>query len=160
MKYLFCILTLFFTAPLFAEESQDTPQPVTRGLNHLGLSVKDLDVSTLFFTEVLGWRKVGGDPEYPASFLSDGELFLTLWQVDQEKAVDFNRKTNVGLHHLALTVPSFEALDALHEKLKTVEGVVIEFAPELAYGGPTKHMMVREPSGNRLEFAHNPPKQE
>lgn len=33
---------------------------------------------------------------------------------------------------------------------------IIELAPELAYGDPTKHMMIREPSGNRIEFAHTP----
>lgn len=60
------------------------------------------------------------------------------------------------LHHLAITVSSFDALDLLHERFKNVEGVVIEFAPELAYGGPGKHMMIREPSGNRLEFTFRP----
>ena len=119
-----------------------------------------LDKSTWFFTDILGWQLKGEDPDYPASFLSDGEMFLTLWQVeDPVNAVKFDRKNNVGLHHLAFTVPGFEELDALYEILKKVDGVVIEFAPELAYGGPTKHMMIREPSGNRLEFAYNPPKE-
>jgi len=134
-------------------------KPLTSGFNHVGLAVLDLDASTHFFTDVLGWRLAGKDKKYPASFLSDGEMFLTLWQVtDPATAVKFDRKNNVGLHHLAFTVESFEALDKLYAAVKNVEGVVIEFPPELAYGGPTKHMMIREPSGNRLEFAHNPPK--
>ena len=136
-------------------------QPVTRGINHLGLSVMNLDASTAFFTDVLGWQLDGTDPDYPAAFLTDGELFLTLWQVaDPATAVAFDRRNNVGLHHLALTLPSNEALDALHETLKMVPGVIIEFAPELAYGGPSRHMMIREPSGNRLEFAYNPPRED
>lgn len=64
----------------------------------------------------------------------------------------------MGLHHLALSVTSFEALEALHARLKDMPGVRIEFAPELAYGGPAKHMMVYEPSGNRVEFVHRPKK--
>ncbi len=133
---------------------------LTRGLNHLGLTVNDLQKSTAFFTKTLGWQMVGGYPEYPSKFVTDGEIFLTLWQVsDPSSAIEFNRKTNVGLHHLALTVSTREALDVLHERFLKTEGVVIEFAPELNGGGPTVHMMIREPSGNRLEFAYNPPRE-
>lgn len=137
--------------------STSPKQPLTQGINHLGLSVSDLGKSTHFFTQVLGWREAGGRPSYPAKFVTDGKLFVTLWQVtDKENYVAFNRKSNVGLHHLALTVDSFETLDKLYETFKKTEGVVIEFAPELNGGGPTKHMMIREPGGNRIEFAHRP----
>jgi len=133
---------------------------MTSGFNHVGLSVTDLESSTRFFTETLGWDLSGRDEEYPATFLTDGEMFLTLWRVTEPAtAVKFNRKNNVGLHHLAISVASFDILDELYERVKSVDGVVIEFAPELAYGGPTKHMMIREPSGNRIEFAHNPPRE-
>jgi len=146
-----CLLAL---SPLTSSYGQT---PYTNGFDHIGLTVKDLQASTSFFVGTLGWRLTYEDKEYPASFVSDGNMFLTLWQVkDKAQAVDFNRKQNVGLHHLAIKVKSFEALDKLYEKLKEHPGVVIEFAPELSYGGPAKHMMVREPSGNRLEFKHSP----
>ncbi|UTW44794.1 VOC family protein [bacterium SCSIO 12696] len=144
----------------WAEAPAKAPsKPLTSGFNHVGLTVKNLDGSTGFFTDVLGWRKVGGDAKYPANFVSDGKMFLTLWAVqDTKNLTDFNRKSNVGLHHLAITVDSFELLDELHRRAKAYPGVVIEFAPEPSYGGPAKHMMLREPSGNRLEFKHTPPK--
>ena len=151
---LFIIVVLFLVQVpnVIAEEKK-----LTAGFNHIGLSVTDLDASTAFFVEGLGWEQVGGDPSYPATFVSDGHMFLTLWRVKNPAVANtFDRKNNVGLHHLAITVTSFEALDYLYERLKTFEGVVIEFAPELAYGGPGKHMMVREPSGNRLEFTYRP----
>ncbi|MFT5350370.1 MAG: lactoylglutathione lyase [Planctomycetota bacterium] len=160
MKNIALTLCLVFGFNCAYAEDAGQAVPLTSGFNHLGLSVLYLDKSTQFFTETLGWKLSGEDPDYPASFLTDGEMFLTLWQVsDPASAIKFDRKNNVGLHHLAISVPGFDELDALYEKVKQVEGVVIEFAPELAYGGPTKHMMVREPSGNRLEFAHNPPKE-
>ena len=144
--------------PLLSSTAAAEPaQAMTRGLNHLGLTVSKLDASVQFFTDTLGWRVAGGDRDYPAVYVTDGQLFLTLWQAT-EPAAPFNRKTNVGLHHLALTVDSFEALDVLHRRFLKAPGVVIEFGPELNGGGPTKHMMIREPSGNRLEFAHNPPR--
>ncbi len=60
-------------------------------------------------------------------------------------------KVNIGLHHLALSVESFEQLDAIHEKIK-VSGINIEFSPELLRAGPSRHMMCYEPSGIRIEF--------
>lgn len=158
----FLVLTLLFSLLSSNAPAQDEPakRVMTAGFNHVGLSVTDLEKSTQFFTETLGWRLSGRDEEYPATFLTDGEMFLTLWRVsDPETAVAFNRKNNVGLHHLAISVASFDILDELYERVRAVDGVVIEFAPEPAYGGPTKHMMIREPSGNRLEFAHNPPRE-
>jgi lactoylglutathione lyase len=143
-----------------AQESQSENREVlTLGMNHVGLTVTSLDKSVAFFTDALDWRVVGGDEDYPASFLTDGEIFLTLWQTtDSGNAVAFDRKNNVGLHHLALTVKSREALDVLYERFLKHDGVVIEFSPEPNGGGPTIHMMIREPSGNRLEFAYNPPR--
>jgi lactoylglutathione lyase len=43
-------------------------------------------------------------------------------------------------------------LDGVYEKLKNTDGVTIEFAPENLGGGPTKHMMIPEPGGIRIEF--------
>ncbi len=142
-----------------AAEAKNESRPVlTRGLNHVGLTVSNLEKSVAFFVDTLDWKVAGGYPDYPSVFVTDGEIFVTLWQTtDPEKAVPFDRKNNVGLHHLALTVTGFDALDELHARFEETEGVVIEFAPELNNGGPTKHMMIREPSGNRIEFAYRPP---
>ena len=89
--------------------------------------------------------------------MTDGKLFLTLWQTKEDQpTIGFNRKHNVGLHHLALKVASLEDLNQLHKIFLRTKDVVIEFAPEPNNGGPTIHMMIREPSGNRIEFAYSP----
>ena len=129
----------------------------TLGVDHVGLTVRHLDKTVSFFTDHLGWKIVGEVPAYPAIFVSNGHTRITLWQAeDPENAVAFNRKTNIGLHHIAIGLPSFEELDRLYERLKTVANVRIEFSPELSGAGPQKHMMVREPSGLRIEFIHRP----
>jgi len=130
---------------------------MTQGLSHLGLTVSKLDQTTKFFTDTLGWRIAGEKPAYPAKLVTDGQMFVTLWQVsDIDSVVNFDRKNNVGLHHLALAVSSKENLNILHERFKNVDDLVIEFAPELNGQGPTIHMMIREPSGNRIEFTYKP----
>src|SRR5260370_36438298 len=77
----------------------------TCGVDHVGLSVRDLVSTRKFFCDCLGWRIVGERPDYPAVFVSDGHDVVTLWQVSNPGgAVPVYRRANVGLHHLAAAV--------------------------------------------------------
>jgi catechol 2,3-dioxygenase-like lactoylglutathione lyase family enzyme len=91
--------------------------PATSGVDHVGLSVRDLESTRRFFCDCLGWRVVGERLEYPAAFVSDGQQIVTLWRVEApDRAVAFDRRTNVGLHHLALAVADRTGLDALYRR--------------------------------------------
>ncbi len=129
----------------------DTQAPMTQGVHHIGLNVDRLEASAAFFIDVLGWKETRRDPDYPAIFVTDGKIMLTLWGA-AEDARHFDFRHNVGLHHVAFTVASREALDAVHARIKTTQDVSIEFAPELLRDGPAMHMMCFEPSGIRVEF--------
>ncbi len=122
----------------------------TQGCHHIGLTVSRLEESAAFFTDLLGWKEVRRDANYPAIFVSDDTLMITLWAT-QGAVVKFNKANQVGLHHLALRVASETELQDLYQKLDNA-GVVIEFKPELLKTGPAKHMMCYEPSGIRIEF--------
>jgi len=125
----------------------------TKGINHLGLTVRDLDQTTAFFTELLGWKLLARDDSYPRTTVSDGEARFTLWQVDQTRPMcEFDRRSNIGLHHVALEVKSEEQLQKLADRIRGWPGVTIEFEPEPLGGGPRKHMMFTEPGGIRLEI--------
>jgi catechol 2,3-dioxygenase-like lactoylglutathione lyase family enzyme len=126
---------------------------MTQGSHHIGLTVPDLTATRNFFVDVLGFKQVGEVPNYPAFFVSDGTLLLTLWQAaDPGNATPFDRKNNIGLHHFALKVESLDMLKSLHETLASTDGVEIEFAPEPLGGGPTQHMMFYIPGGIRMEL--------
>jgi catechol 2,3-dioxygenase-like lactoylglutathione lyase family enzyme len=126
---------------------------ITQGVHHVGLTVTDLDASCLFFTDLLGWKTVGADPDYPAVFVSDGAVTVTLWQAKQpSSAIAFDKNNNTGLHHLAIKVIDRATLDELYRKLVAAENIVIEFSPEPLREGPTVHMMCYEPGGIRIEF--------
>ena len=123
----------------------------TQGVDHVGLSVPDLEPTTDFFVKTLGFEIVGGRPEYPASFVSDGSVMITLWQTEADP-YPFDRIANVGLHHLALTIGSMAELNKVFKTLESAPGVEIECAPIPLASGSGAHMMCIEPGGIRIEF--------
>jgi catechol 2,3-dioxygenase-like lactoylglutathione lyase family enzyme len=132
--------------------------PSTVGVDHVGLAVKNLASARRFFCECLGWKVVGENQGYPAAFVSDGKGVVTLWQVeDPDSCVPFDRRRNIGLHHLALKVTDRESLEALYARVAGWSDTVVEFAPERSGKGPKLHFMVREPGGTRIEFACDSP---
>ena len=131
----------------------DSNAPLTQGVHHLGLTVPNLERTRDFFVDVLRFEQIGEVPDYPAVFLSDGAVMLTLWQAeDPGSAIPFDRKRVVGLHHFALQVADAAALEALHKRLGEEADVEIEFAPEPLGSGPTRHMICAIPGGVRLEL--------
>jgi hypothetical protein len=69
---------------------------------------------------------------------------------------NFDRKKNLGLHHLALKVSDIESLNILFRKISMWPGVAVEFAPEPVGKGPKVHFMVAVTGGIRVEFACTP----
>jgi len=127
----------------------------TLNIHHLGLAVSDLKATTNFFTTCLDWSVTRKDLEYPANFVTNGHIMITLWQTNVG-ANGFDFRQNVGLHHFALKVSSEDALNDLFNKIKEYPGVSVEFAPELLRDGPAKHCMIYEPGGIRMEFIWAP----
>lgn len=128
------------------------PQPITNGAHHIGLSVANLSEIRSFFVDTLGFSQIGEVPDYPAVFVSDGTVMITLWQVENpESATQFDRRNNIGLHHFALQVPNLDALNEMHERLGNAPRCEIEFAPENLGNGPMQHMMCTIPGGIRME---------
>ena len=106
---------------------------LTHGVHHVGLAVRDLDEATGFFCGTLGFKEVARNEAYPAVFVSDGTVTLTIWRVtDPDSAVAFNRKANIGLHHLALAVADEAALATVHERVRNHPGVVLDFTRSLS----------------------------
>ena len=92
--------------------------PITKGAHHIGLTVSKLEESANFFTSLLGWKEVRRNEEYPAIYVSDGNLMITLWAIKEEPSIGFNKNKNVGLHHVAFHIENEDALNTLHTQLK------------------------------------------
>ena len=128
---------------------------LTRGVHHVGLTVPDLDQARAFFCGTLGFDEVGGVPDYPSIFVSDGTILLTLWRAaDPLTARAFDRRANVGLHHLSLSVADDAALKKAWDAVTAHPEVVVDAAPSpILPGSSTRHFLIFIPGGIRLEFA-------
>jgi catechol 2,3-dioxygenase-like lactoylglutathione lyase family enzyme len=122
--------------------------------HHLGLTSRDIEKTVAFFVDNFGFEKIGGKPEYPSIFIRKGEVMLTVWQVHDKDAL-FDRRKQLGLHHVAFEISQDENLDKLYENLRSKPGVEIEFAPVARSAGTLRHMRLFEPGGCRLEFVGN-----
>ncbi len=128
---------------------------LTRGVHHVGLTVPNLDQARAFFCGTLAFDEVGGVPDYPAIFVSDGTILLTLWRAaDPVTARAFDRRANIGLHHLSLLVADDAALAAAWDAVTAHPEVVVDAAPcAIRSGSTARHFLIFIPGGIRLEFA-------
>lgn len=125
----------------------------TQGIDHIGLTVLDIEQTKTFFMTYLSFEQVGERPDYPAVFLSDETVMITLWQViDPASARMFDRHHQAGLHHCALRVGSLRELEQVFRIMEQADGVEIESAPVALSNGDGAHMMCIEPGGLRIEF--------
>lgn len=135
--------------------SKPQTHPLTLGAHHIGLAVRDVAQARDFFVDALGYSVAAERPDYPAIFVTDGTTLLTLWQVAYPaRATSFDRRANIGLHHLALKVADLAALRMVFARVQGHPGVTIEFDPEpIREGATTHHFICTMPGGIRIEFA-------
>lgn len=92
-------------------------EPLTRGIHHLGLTVADLIVAKDFFLNALHFKLLGENANYLAAFVTDGTTMITLWVADTD-ATPFDRKKQIGLHHVAFAIENLKQLTDLYDRLK------------------------------------------
>ena len=126
---------------------------LTSGINHLGLTVLDIQQTADFFVRVLNWSQGETDPSYPKTSVSDGKTRLTLWERKAgHPPLPFDRHTYIGLHHLALHVDEHAVFVEAAEAVRAWPSAEIEFMPEPMGNGPRVHMMFVLDGGPRMEL--------
>lgn len=130
--------------------------PAVIGLQHLGLTVRDIDASEAWYTTVLGLVRVfveahrTGDGYAVVMTRPGTGLFLGL---DHHPGAD--RKAfsplRTGLDHLALQVDSRQAID---EWITHLDALGVDHEPVVETGDPAPHAMVllRDPDAIPIEL--------
>ena len=132
-----------------------------RGLDHVGVAVKDLDGAIGFYRDVLG-LKLGGIHVLPergvkvAFFSFGGDATIELLEpLDDESAVaKFLSSRGEGVHHLAVKV---ENIEGVLENFKRKGVALIDAEPKLgAEGKKVAFVHPKSTRGVLLELCEGP----
>lgn len=121
--------------------------PIHR-LNHAVLYVRDLDRSTAFYRDVLGFRvtmSIPGQATFVQAPGSTNDHDLGLFAIGRQAQDSSAGRTTVGLYHLAWEVDTLADLETLRIGLDEAGALV-----GATDHGPTKSLYAKDPDG--LEF--------
>jgi catechol 2,3-dioxygenase-like lactoylglutathione lyase family enzyme len=128
----------------------------TGAINHLVLTVSDIERSKAFYTDVLGFKVIGENPAAKRVAISNGDVVLALSlppdpsQAPQNDAFSEHR---IGLDHLNFTVGHYDALVAAQRELKEQNVPHGEIKDLSANGFPIYVMAFRDPDNIQLELS-------
>lgn len=123
----------------------------TTGLNHIILTVSDMERARAFYGDLLGFDvKVMEDDPDGSFFFPAGDVYFFLFPSREPIPGDRFSESRIGLDHLSFNAPSREALDELAARLIEA-GVptagVEQFAPTGNW-----YVAFRDPDNIQLEY--------
>ena len=141
---------------VFAEKEMTRPKIIVEAIDHLSLSVTDLDRSARFYEEVLGVDLTQVPLEYSdelnagSFYFSVGDVEITLLKHDQTEEGDRFSEFRVGLDHLSFRVGSEDELDDVVRRLD--RNGIENRGIQLYQPSGKKYVVVRDPDNIQLEF--------
>jgi catechol 2,3-dioxygenase len=116
-------------------------------VGHVVLNVKDVEISTKFYTDVIGFQ---------IALQKENATFLTCGTVHHDLALfkcgqSFRLDGGVGLNHIALQVEDFDMLTEYHHSLE-IHNVKIDRTTD---HGMTSSIYLTDPDGNGIELFCN-----
>ena len=125
---------------------QEGVQPQEVG--HVVLKVRDLDRSTRFYTDVLGFRKVGEIPGRMVFFTATGANHhdLAIMAIGGDAPTPPWR--SVGLYHVAIRVPSDDHVRRAYRALVQAGAEVVGSSDH----GVSHSLYLKDPDGIELEL--------
>ena len=144
-------LSFFFSGILVAVAvqmaiAQDNNRGIVR-LNHVGITVPDMDAAVEYYTETLGF------PEAFRALDEAGEARLVYLQVSKNTFVELNRANGrpTGINHLGINVENMEAVTAMFKR----QGAEVAEIRDSSTGAILSN--ITDLNGIRIELAELPP---
>lgn len=125
----------------------------TRGLRHLALRVRDVQVAQRFYERLFD-MKVVWKPDPENVYLSTGYDNLALHQVPAEELSQFNLSQVHPLDHLGFLMDSPESVDALFKEV-TDEGITI-VKPLKRHRDGSYSFYLADPDQNTIQVLFEP----
>jgi catechol-2,3-dioxygenase len=120
-------------------------------VGHLVLNVKDVEASTKFYTEVLGFGISVQRPDGSGTFLTCGKIHHDLALFKAPAGAAPVTPGGLGLNHLAIQVEDYQELRDYYFRLQKL-GVPISRTTDHSM---TKSIYLNDPDGNGVELFCN-----
>lgn len=122
----------------------------------IGLGVADLAISTQFYEEAFGWKKVAPSNESITFIELNSGLLLSLYPKDKlaEDAGVSPKGTGFKAFSLAHNVRSKKEVDQTIAELESKGVKIVKRPEEVFWGGYSSY--VADPDDNLWEIAYNP----
>jgi glyoxylase I family protein len=126
-------------------------------IHHIDLTVSDLPEASRFYARILpllGFRRMPDCQEGPLWAGAELELGLQAARPGSPRPHD---RFSPGLHHLAFTAPSREAVDAFHRDLVRLGVAILDAPADYPEYAPGYYaVFFADPDGIKLEYVHTP----
>lgn len=122
-----------------------------QAIGHVVLNVSDVERSVQFYRDVIGFQVSRYRPGGNAAFLTCGRVHHDLALFKAPDGARPYEQGQIGLHHFAFEVESYEALRAAYQRL-VVAGARIEGTVDFGF---MRTVSVLDPDGLRLELFAN-----
>ena len=122
--------------------------PTFAGVDHLSLTVTDLDVSERFYVDVLDFTPLVDFGYVRILLHRPTEFVLSLIRHDAADGAPFS-ELHTGVDHIGLTAADRDDLVAWEERFRAA-GVVFTPIRDMPFGS---HLNFRDPDGIALEFS-------
>jgi catechol 2,3-dioxygenase-like lactoylglutathione lyase family enzyme len=129
---------------------------ITSGLDHIVLTVSNVERSRKFYAEILGFEVKTIPADFPnavfagSCFFYVGELEIFLIQHAQTMATDRFDEMRIGLDHLSFRAPDEASLNVFAERL--IQAGVETNGVEIFNPPGKKYVSFRDPDNIQLEY--------
>ena len=126
-------------------------RPMPREIGHVVLNVSDVERSTRFYRDVVGFQVARFRPDGSAAFLTCGVVHHNLALFRAPPGARPAEKGAIGLNHFAFRVDDYATLQAAHERLIAANATIDHIVDH----GMTRSVYFLDPDGIEMELFCN-----
>jgi catechol 2,3-dioxygenase len=121
---------------------------VPKEIGHVVLNVSDVERSTKFYRDVVGFQVSRYRPDGTGAFLTCGVVHHNLALFKAPEGAQPIQKGQIGLNHFAFEVESYQALQEAHKRLVEASATIDHIVDH----GMTRSVYFLDPDGIEMEL--------
>jgi catechol 2,3-dioxygenase len=121
---------------------------VPKEIGHVVLNVRDVERSTKFYRDVVGFQVSRFRPDGSGAFLTCGIIHHNLALFKAPEGAQAIQRGGIGLNHFAFKVANYQGLQEAHKRLVEAEATIDHIVDH----GMTRSVYFMDPDGIEMEL--------